>query len=591
MGDVARELLRRRAHHALGFARLGDYSKERLGLSASQLYDLARVSGRLASLPLTTRAFDEGTLVWAKARELVSIAHADNERAWLALAGRLTTDGLTAAVRSARADALDGAATEEQIEALAATLSLSLSEDGRTGDPSDGQPEVEDEDLIDGEAPVLFELRCPRHVRRLWADACELASRTAGEEIPRWQVAEHVAAEALSGARATGESGEGRWPLSERSSADRGEHGSLQVPPADDPGGSGTAESKLAEPETRTHEPDMAPTGDRSAEPSPAPDLDSFDAHALDTRLREAVSDMQRVDAKLGSLLRVFTTLRLYLELGYPTAESYARNRLGISGRKARGLVALARASMRTAPMLIRAYEAGDLSWLRATLLASVVTDETAAAWIERAGEVTFRRLRFEVEWARESVDGVAVAAGPPPLGAKLERQIRGHGDGSESSIADAKIRFMAPASVATLLQEAMVAWRRAGEPPWRTFERILVHVCDEWTSVPAHRDPVFERDGWRCAVPACTSRRNLHDHHIVFRSRGGDDRQDNRISVCVWHHQRGIHQGGVVRACGLAGEGIHWEVGVRASGAPLMRLLDDVYESNEAAQAGARAA
>jgi hypothetical protein len=29
--------------------------------------------------------------------------------------------------------------------------------------------------------------------------------------------------------------------------------------------------------------------------------------------------------------------------------------------------------------------------------------------------------------------------------------------------------------------------------------------------------DPVIERDGYRCAVPGCSSRHSLHDHHITF--------------------------------------------------------------------------
>ena len=44
--------------------------------------------------------------------------------------------------------------------------------------------------------------------------------------------------------------------------------------------------------------------------------------------------------------------------------------------------------------------------------------------------------------------------------------------------------------------------------------------------------------------MPACSARRNLHDHHLLFRSRGGGNARDNRITVCAWHHLRGIHQG-----------------------------------------------
>jgi len=89
--------------------------------------------------------------------------------------------------------------------------------------------------------------------------------------------------------------------------------------------------------------------------------------------------------------------------------------------------------------------------------------------------------------------------------------------------------------------------------------------------SQPRHRDPVFARDRWRCAVSACSSRKQLHDHHIVFRSRGEDNARDNRITVCAWHHLR-IHAG-IVRATGEAPADITWELGVRPGRRSLLRL------------------
>jgi len=94
-----------------------------------------------------------------------------------------------------------------------------------------------------------------------------------------------------------------------------------------------------------------------------------------------------------------------------------------------------------------------------------------------------------------------------------------------------------------SLLRDAIAAFRAPTEPPWRGFERLLEHARDTWLAQPRHPDPVFARDGWRCAVPACTARRGLHDHHLVFRSHGGSNARENRITVCAWHHLRGIHE------------------------------------------------
>ena len=43
LGRLARGFLRRHHHHDLGFARLRDYTRERLGLSARELQSLAHV--------------------------------------------------------------------------------------------------------------------------------------------------------------------------------------------------------------------------------------------------------------------------------------------------------------------------------------------------------------------------------------------------------------------------------------------------------------------------------------------------------------------------------------------------------------------
>ena len=83
--------------------------------------------------------------------------------------------------------------------------------------------------------------------------------------------------------------------------------------------------------------------------------------------------------------------------------------------------------------------------------------------------------------------------------------------------------------------------------------------------------DPVVERDGYRCAVPGCTSRRNLHDHHLRFRSAGGSDAESNRTTLCAFHHQRCLHVGWM-RIGGHAPDGLVFEMGLRRGASPLAR-------------------
>ena len=391
---------------------------------------------------------------------------------------------------------------------------------------------------------LRFSLRCPRRVRARWRQAVELARRMAGSELSLAQAAEVIAAEALSAAPA---------PIDDRPPRE------APPEPIAAPADAGWSPVDVPVPEDVEKLLELGPWGD---------------PFALDERLRAARRAMQRIDWQMGVLLRTFFDLRLHRAFGFPSASRYVAERLGLSARKARALIALERGLRRT-PVLAAAYRGGTVSWLRAlTVLPVATTDD---AWVARAGEVTLRRLVAEVEWALDRRDAGLPPAPPPPDAtlASVEWQMRAHHD----ETLDADITFAAPPSVVALFRGALDAFRPAGAPLWKGCEQVLEHVCGEWESQPRHRDPVFARDGWRCAVPACTSRANLHDHHVLYRSAGGDNSRENRVTVCAWHHLRGIHLGRI-RAHGAAPHAIIWQIGLRRGRPPLMRTVGDRYLS-----------
>ena len=95
----------------------------------------------------------------------------------------------------------------------------------------------------------------------------------------------------------------------------------------------------------------------------------------------------------------------------------------------------------------------------------------------------------------------------------------------------DADITFAAPPSVVALFRGALDAFRPPGAPLWKGCEKVLEHVCE------------------------------------------------NRVTVCAWHHLRGIHLGRI-RAHGTAPHAIIWEIGLRCGRPPLLRTLGDRYLS-----------
>jgi len=168
LARVAGELVRRRAWERLGFARAGDYARERPGLSARELNELAHVDAALAKLPAISAALAEGRLGWSKARLLCRVATAEDEGRWLAAAGTVSAAELAQQVRAIDVGALEAGGAE----------------------PCDEE----------GEREVL-RIRVPRRVKTKWGDVKRTVRRVAGEWLPNETCVELVAAEVLSAIR------------------------------------------------------------------------------------------------------------------------------------------------------------------------------------------------------------------------------------------------------------------------------------------------------------------------------------------------------------------------------------------------------
>lgn len=104
----------------------------------------------------------------------------------------------------------------------------------------------------------------------------------------------------------------------------------------------------------------------------------------------------------------------------------------------------------------------------------------------------------------------------------------------------------------------------------WVGLLALIEDFVETWDP-PEHADdlsdnPIYGRDGWRCSAPACSSRRNLEDHHIHYRSHFGSNGQHNRVCLCRFHHMRGQH-GGLASCHGTAPVSITWRLGMREVG------------------------
>jgi len=551
----------RRAWERLGYARLADYADERVGRSARSVQDLANVGWAFYRLPQLHAAVVEGRLGWAKARLVARVATREDEARWIEYARGVTSEALSREVRKVDRGSMEANALE-----------------------SDTSPSRR------------FEVECTREVRALWFHARHVARCVHGGRLSLSECAERVAAEVLSALPIDPDVAE-QAEVEERTEATDlpGTSWAESVAARAEPSGSSHwSESEGAEIEESCGAASGATRTVSGELEALVRDLEDADAFELDRRLRAAVELERRMDAQIGPLLEHVLQRRIFWALGYATRESYVRERLGLEPSWGRALLRIERAA-RTSPSFARAYRAGELTALQAaTLVPLVVADLSergTRAWVERAERFTLRRLRDDVERAllvRETDFATWLRTGGlPEAEAVAESGANGEAPGAEQEIGAEQsapretctVRAILDADVARLLRAVLCSVRRRIErqtgrlpTPGEALGAMLAHALRAWGADNAQvqrSHAIFVRDGWRCVVPGCTSMRNLHDHHIAFRSAGGSNDPANRVTLCAFHHLRGVHSG-IVRCTGRAPDGLRFALGVRTHGPSL---------------------
>ncbi len=169
LGSVARLLIRTRAYRRLGFVRLGDYARERLGLSARTLHAAAWVATRLGALPAVSTAFDRSDVSWTQACAICAVATVDDEGRWLALASRVSVADLERVARKSR-PATPAAADPEADEATEGTIDGEPTVRVRLACPARGSS---------ASSPIIGCIVCSGTPRSRCTSASGSASRTA----------------------------------------------------------------------------------------------------------------------------------------------------------------------------------------------------------------------------------------------------------------------------------------------------------------------------------------------------------------------------------------------------------------------------
>jgi hypothetical protein len=596
-----------RAWERIGYARLSDYSVECLGLPGRSLRSLAEVGARFRELPGLERALVSGTLGWTKVRLLARLPRGEDETRWIARARSVTAEDLSREVRAVDRGSIEAGAAED------GSAKSRLFEVRCT-------PEVRCKWQVARRAAARAAGRV-LHV----SEAAELIAAEVLSALPIDEDAQDAACEEAGVSwRLKTESLEDAWSQDEVS---RG--AALQDAAFD----AVSRDATILDGAGLQLPSELAPLLE-GLEDQDAFGLDTRLRRALSlAQCLDARIGALLAQAWSGFLYRAlgYSTRETYARerLGMDPTRARALLRLE---RAAQASAPFARAyrtgalSWVKAAVLVPLVSADPLGWFVEDWIAwsgritvrRLREDVEHALALAETDHVAFRRGGGLPEEARRGAQGEGdreIGAAARGLsehywsGSRVSRadgsgegcrEIRAaarepsehHGSGADAlgsrhpeplkSAPDEVCwaRFIGPTDVVQLFRAVLCTVRRriereTGRLPTAgaALGVMLDHALSSWGVLDekvAARHRVFARDGWRCAVPGCTSFENLHEHHIRFRSAGGGDSLDNRITLCAFHHLRGVHAG-LLRCVGRAPDGLRWELGIRPGVTPLL--------------------
>lgn len=268
----------------------------------------------------------------------------------------------------------------------------------------------------------------------------------------------------------------------------------------------------------------------------------------------------------------------LHQSLGYVSAVQFARQRLDMSRRMARTLIAVGK-HLRDLPLIDDAFCNGKLSWSKVRLLVKVATSEVEEAWLAKSEGISCEQLEAAICGAEKGQlprdDGIGLPTAKFKFTAKL-------GTLGLESLEMARKKYFDEIGVecddAEFLETLIGSYLGQSETEKAkssTYQIAIGHCpscekshvntedgpmeltgsetdqvfCDgefadkknDSPTPPRIRRLVLARDGHRCVH--CQRGRDVQVHHIVFRSKRGSHDTANLTSLCKHCHGL-LHEG-----------------------------------------------
>ena len=313
--------------------------------------------------------------------------------------------------------------------------------------------------------------------------------------------------------------------------------------------------------------------------------------HNLHEKALTLAKEFKRVEFELITVLQKIDSQKLFRTLGFASLFDYTTRALGLSESVAYGLITVSRKSTEV-PELKAAIGLGELTVARAKVMTSVLTPENASELIEKAKIMTHRELEKEVASLNPKAHSKErtkyIAADRIQLNVNLSEAIMKMVKRSqdlesqrtrEATSLEATLGAMAAAYLEKndpvlkaqrvlkkpSAQRAHKKYREDGSTAAdrtstsgtvATIEKIATIKKVAITGPAANRRTplsaelkrkINQRDQGQCVTVnsdgrRCYNRRWLEVHHLVPVSQGGENKLENLMTVCFFHHKM-IHE------------------------------------------------
>jgi hypothetical protein len=333
----------------LGYSGIGDYARERLGISARTAQAMAHLARELRTRPLLRDAVRRGDVSVRKAQAILPLAVDEAEAQWVARARAETVRALEAAAH-ARRPLRDG--EDEMWD----RLDLGLAPEGRA--------------VVD--------------------EALALAGKVVGAGAPKWQRLEALCEEYL-----------GAHPVEpHEDEASAGDAVRQSVAAVKEGLEAEMAQWLWLDEMHAETSPERAPS-DAVEAPLPDSAQEPFvDVLQLDPDLRRLAAMRTRWDELLGHVAMLLQWTGLWRDMRFASFGHYCSERLGMAERTVAQRTALER-RLHALPKLRAALREGRISYEKVRLIASVADEASLEGWIVEAERSTCIALRREID-ARE---------------------------------------------------------------------------------------------------------------------------------------------------------------------------------------------